>query len=893
MLQQNNELDCQEGMVTFHIPTLFTKLNKKGEEKKQTIIPFPWKDVNISTYRDEIYNQQKNKTRCVITGEMSGISVLDFDDQSEFYRFLENHPEIENMYKVETKNGFHIYFLYNANIPQSVNIMHSYKGVDGRNNGGFVFAPPTKYPLLDGSYVEYKYLGGELMDCPKSILDELTINKPEPLQQQKLIFKNASPNSKRKNVTDSDDDDEPEVAKPKRQTKKTKVVEKEDHTDSESDKQLDDMSDLEKQDVLFLKLCLTHHLLNHQCNDYQSWVNVMFAIKHVCRKLATKTGRDYFLQFSKDSPKYDKDDCIKKYNSNAMSTAKKPLTIATIKKLAKENNPTEYAIIHNMANPKKPNACDLDKKTSETENDIYTQREESDEIIVFPDGLEKQFNRKYVQGVLTDLDAADLMYEMYPNMVTCNGIFYMYDFNCGLYSCNKCVIEKIVSCYSFYLHLRERKPKSTLFVKNPITSYGNNKILMEKIIFYLKSRNINDDWQKQTSSTSLGYILFPNGIFDFKTQFFFSKEKYGFNPKIVFYYKMPTALTTLDASDIEYMETIIERFFYRTLGKELADVLILNIARGWSGECMKRMIFAIGNSNCGKGIITSALQNALGCYVGTFNAESLHVQKTPPSDESAANRWMLQLCHKRIIIANESKGQAIPFDGNLIKKVASGGDTMSGRNHCQPEIDFHNQFLPILFANDMKQIIPMDDAVNGRLVVINFEKYSVIGEPQNDSEFSGDPTMMEETKTERFKKCLIAILLRSYCAFVDGGKKENMYKEVLKKSKNMWIDESDSNPMELFKKSFELTNNNENFISGDYISDWLKKSDLGISYKKLCREITLFCKTYHLDNIEQIQRSNNNKRIRGWTGIKYNKTYNHEDDPNQPYMDDGDLIGKI
>ena len=57
------------------------------------------------------------------------------------------------------------------------------------------------------------------------------------------------------------------------------------------------------------------------------------------------------------------------------------------------------------------------------------------------------------------------------------------------------------------------------------------------------------------------------------------------------------------------------------------------IARGLSGECMKRIIFGLGGTNGGKSIMSLALQFSLGGYFGSFNGEILfivyHLQMKP------------------------------------------------------------------------------------------------------------------------------------------------------------------------------------------------------------------------------------------------------------------------
>ena len=60
------------------------------------------------------------------------------------------------------------------------------------------------------------------------------------------------------------------------------------------------------------------------------------------------------------------------------------------------------------------------------------------------------------------------------------------------------------------------------------------------------------------------------------------------------------------------MDTRKERLFSSPLGKEVGNYLILNLARAFAGDHMKRITFGLGSSNTGKGILTKACQLSMG-----------------------------------------------------------------------------------------------------------------------------------------------------------------------------------------------------------------------------------------------------------------------------------------
>jgi hypothetical protein len=135
-----------------------------------------WQEITAENYQE--YNKKTHKATAVICGKMSDITVYDFDDKSVYYKICEDCPELKNYYTVETKNGFHIYCKYDASVGTATNGLINYDKIDIRNDNSLVFAPPTKYKLLNGSFAEYKYIGGEILPIPEILLINLKQKQP-------------------------------------------------------------------------------------------------------------------------------------------------------------------------------------------------------------------------------------------------------------------------------------------------------------------------------------------------------------------------------------------------------------------------------------------------------------------------------------------------------------------------------------------------------------------------------------------------------------------------------------------------------------------------------------------------------------------------------------------
>jgi hypothetical protein len=160
-------------------------------------------------------------------------------------------------------------------------------------------------------------------------------------------------------------------------------------------------------------------------------------------------------------------------------------------------------------------------------------------------------------------------------------------------------------------------------LENTGRNYANCHNKRKDPYVFINQKTVDEDWILRTQHTSLGKILFLNGYYDFQKGLFYAVEEYGYNPDIVFHCRIDHDFDHFNDDDIEYMRTIKGRLFTLPLGQDVGDYLLLNLSRGLAGDMMKRIMFGLGMSNTGKGIMTKALQLSLGKYVDTFNAENL------------------------------------------------------------------------------------------------------------------------------------------------------------------------------------------------------------------------------------------------------------------------------
>ena len=467
-------------------------------------------------------------------------------------------------------------------------------------------------------------------------------------------------------------------------------------------------------------------------------------------------------------------------------------------------------------------------------------------------------------GVCSDLEGAKKLYELYPHWVYCKKQLYVFDDTRGFWTECPITINRIIGRYTDSLYLMTKGADG--MVKGT-KSYGNTTVLQKYMVEQLKTLCIDEAWIDTTRDSSLGKLLFTNGYMDLATSIFYDVETYGYNPKIVFYGRINHAFTVLFDDDMEYVSSIKQRLFYDTLGRSVGDYFILQIARGLAGDSAKlnkRVLFSLGETDCGKGALTTAITVSCGDYIGSFNAESLAYTKSS-NDEAQKLRWALLVATKRIIISNEMNSR-VELNGNLLKKLSSGGDPIIGRQHSSNETTFYTHFLPIVFANDMVKILPYDRAVDNRVRFVQYTKHFV-DEPSNEFELKRDDNLKTEMETVRFQRCFVALLVKEYLDFIERGRKEIEPAEVIV-AKELYVGTEKSDIIEKFLNDYEITGNDADYVKSSDIEIWIQQSKLGISTTKWGLEMNKYCKIHNHTGVVNKVKKYKGKPTRCWVGVK-------------------------
>jgi len=146
-------------------------------EDKRPIIP-SWKEyqetkMSLSDFEEAVrkYSIGTNVYRGValVTGKISGITVIDFDNGSKDILWGTNTPTVKT-----GSGGKHYYFKYTDKISQGAN---SELKIDVRNDGGYAVMPPSI--SFKGTYEWLRDLSTPLAELPQSFIDFYGTSTPK------------------------------------------------------------------------------------------------------------------------------------------------------------------------------------------------------------------------------------------------------------------------------------------------------------------------------------------------------------------------------------------------------------------------------------------------------------------------------------------------------------------------------------------------------------------------------------------------------------------------------------------------------------------------------------------------------------------------------------------
>ncbi len=498
-----------------------------------------------------------------------------------------------------------------------------------------------------------------------------------------------------------------------------------------------------------------------------------------------------------------------------------------------------------MVEKQSVNAIQLDKILRQCEK--YVLQKTGYNIILSekpmntPLTVELPLHSKFVDN---DLDCCKKLLEIEGKhkFKFCKDILYIFNEVTGMY-------DTQIETLNYYLI----KNKEYLYIQigKKCVSYGEQNSLMRSIIPLIKTLTVDNDWLTKTENTSLGHLLFIDGIYNMKTSTFTD----GFNPEIVFHIRVPHNFPKRSRREINAAREIsFDRVF------ENPKPIIYALSRALAGDVQyKKFYLCPGKSNSGKSYLKKMLTIAFGDVIGDFNAESLaYSSNLDTKDEAAKLRWALLVRFSRILISNEINMKK-SLDANAIKKHSSGGDRLIARTHNREEMCFTPHYTIFCMLNDIPKIEPMDDGILNRLEYIEFP-YVFTSEKevtQKDYNREKDMKLDDKISKQSFINGFIHIILDAYKDFLENGMPE--FDQTVK---HKWTLDGKQNSeiVELLQDYYVITKDQKDMVTVADLNRF-KENHRNVFQTISAHRFTEICTEIGLEQ-------KRNKNARYWVGIR-------------------------
>ncbi len=229
---------------------------------------------------------------------------------------------------------------------------------------------------------------------------------------------------------------------------------------------------------------------------------------------------------------------------------------------------------------------------------------------------------------------------------------------------------------------------------------------------------------------TIGKLLFKDGIYDMKTRSFTK----GFDKNLYFAGRIDRNFPEIrNEGLIKKLDKLLFKDPFKQTEQDVGDYQKKLIARGIAGHYDdKVMIWAIGETNSGKGVQSIALAKCFDSFIATYNPNALLYNKNSGADEAKKLSWVYPIHNTRIAIGNEVRPTGL-MDVSIIKTLVSGGDVIPIRKNFKDEEYKKNRATLIYFCNDMAKFNAIDNATINRVKVYEY-KLSFVDKPEDELE---------------------------------------------------------------------------------------------------------------------------------------------------------------
>jgi hypothetical protein len=222
--------------------------------------------------------------------------------------------------------------------------------------------------------------------------------------------------------------------------------------------------------------------------------------------------------------------------------------------------------------------------------------------------------------------------------------------------------------------------------------------------------------------------------------------------------------------------------YYDFEATPLWQFVLLAIGAAIAGDVDLKLMYAmIGQRKSGKGMLMTVITVAFGNLVDAGNSADNLLGSDNNQDEAKKCKWLTDAAIKgaRLLWKNEvrthnSRGEPY-IDGNLLKKIASGGDSLPVRNNCENPYPVRHEFTVFLNVNDLPPVRP---AIGETFLRIRFPN-QYVDEPTLPNHKRKDDGLKGRIAEPSFADGMMWLVLYEYKSFFASGKAFKAIPEVL------------------------------------------------------------------------------------------------------------------
>ncbi len=436
-------------------------------------------------------------------------------------------------------------------------------------------------------------------------------------------------------------------------------------------------------------------------------------------------------------------------------------------------------------------------------------------------------------------------------------------------------------------------------IKEKKHNYGGDVGNMTKMLKLVPMLVPDTRFIERNGDSSQYKMLFRNGIYDFRSGDFTE----GFDPAIVFFASIPRDFPR--ERDDALIENIRDCLFVKPFisdddpSNDMGQFYLQYLARSIAGEYHhKKLLIGVGNRNTGKGVTTDAMTATFAGYVSTYDANNMLTNRVS-KDESQKLMWLKPLRTSRIMMANEvdilpaeeggKKATTRCLNGNLINRLAGGGDVVTFRGMNEEDIKVRWRTNVVMLANDMAPISPINEGVRERVRNMRWAKsFKAVTDDSElaPNELRADPKWRTVFRTdESYQNAFFWVIANAFHAIKDAPFFDPAIVEAETKE---WLGEAGTIRIkETLETDYIITKDATHKVAFDDLSQHLKDNNIsGLSSTKLGRELTAL----GLVQIKAWRNPDTGKVVAARSGIRLRTA--DDPDPNAPHGGAGIIPGE-